>query len=121
MAIVRCKLGMDDGTLIPESPDGDPMLAELIEELRIRRLIGSGDSGPACDLAQARLQRLEGTSRAWARLNAQLLLVECLAAAGRQEDARPVLSAAIETCEEKGLVRPILDSGEPVRELVGTL
>lgn len=121
MAIVRLKLGMDDGLTLPETSGGDKMLDELVEELRIRRLIHSGDTAVACDLAQARLERLNGTSRAWAQLNSQLLLVECFAAAGRQDEARPVLASALETCERKGLVRPILDAGAQVQELVAAL
>jgi serine/threonine-protein kinase PknK len=127
MAITRMKLGIDDGLPLPPTSVADigpaAMLAELVEEVRIRRSIarGGADAMDGCDMAKARLERLEGTRRAYARLDAQLLLAVCLVATDHADEARPVLATAVETCERAGLVRPIFDAGPQIRDVVATL
>ncbi|CAM3773525.1 serine/threonine-protein kinase [Smaragdicoccus niigatensis] len=120
MALVRIKLGIDDGSDV-RMVAGAPMLEEVVDEVRIRRLVARGEFDAACSQASELVGRLQHGPRAWAHLNAQLVLAFCLASAGRLDEARPVLTEAMETCSRVGLVRPLVDAGAAVQELVASL
>ncbi|MCQ4118921.1 serine/threonine-protein kinase [Rhodococcus tibetensis] len=66
----------------------------------------------ACVWAQEWVQAVEGRARA--SLQARLLLVSCLYAAGRVDDAKTALRPAAAGCAAHGMVRYLIDSGPHV-------
>ncbi|MBV8347740.1 MAG: hypothetical protein JOZ49_09465, partial [Mycolicibacterium sp.] len=87
---------------------------ELDENSGIRLLSASGsatDREQACRRAKDLLAGIDGEQRPLAALNAQLLLVETLTAAGRTDDANVVLPRIAARCQELGLPRLLVDGG----------
>ncbi|MGW5153549.1 protein kinase domain-containing protein [Rhodococcus koreensis] len=102
----------------------DAVTAQLDEDTAIRLLIA--DDSPetirlACTWAQEWVTMLEDSGRRRALLQAKRLLVVCLAAAGRTEEAKRVLASIAAQCAELGMTRYLLDGPLYVRELVVNL
>ena len=91
------------------------LTAELDEDSAVRLLSASGSAGRSPsrradgppDLAAG----IDGERRPLAALQAQLLLVESLTAAGRATDARDELASVAAKCAELGLSRLLVDAG----------
>lgn len=99
----------------------DAITAQLEEDTAIRLLIA--DDSPettrlACTWAQEWVNMLEGSGRRRALLQAKRLLVVCLAAAGRTDEAKKLLASIAAQCAELGMTHYLLDSPLYVRELV---
>ena len=103
-------------------PDGGlgEITAQLRDETEVRGLIAD-HPGRACDGAQAWVQRLQHQGRPRALLQANRLLVECLSAAGRTDEAKATLAGIAAQCAEHGMDRYLIDSGLPVVALLGEL
>jgi serine/threonine-protein kinase PknK len=94
--------------------------AQLRDETEILGLLGNQpDIG--CDRAQAWVHRLEPQGRPRALLRANRLLVACLSAAGRADEAKQTLANIAAQCAERGMIRYLLDGGPRVVALLGVL
>jgi ATP/maltotriose-dependent transcriptional regulator MalT len=88
--------------------------AELREDAQIRLLLNDGRPSAlnaACDRARARLDHIDQRKRARAHLQTSLQYAQCLAAAGRTDEAQRVLAPALGTCVALGLSQLLLDEG----------
>jgi serine/threonine-protein kinase PknK len=94
--------------------------AQLRDETEIRGLL-VGQPDQACRRAQAWVHRLLHQGRPRALLQANRLLVACLVAAGRTDEAKQTLANIAAQCAELGLVRYLLDGGPEVIELLAAL
>lgn len=98
---------------IPHDNGIATLTAELDEDSGVRLLSASdsaADRAQACQRARDLVAGIDGDRRPWAALQAQLLLVETLRAAGSAEAeaaARPVIAA----CTRTGLLRLLADAG----------
>jgi serine/threonine-protein kinase PknK len=103
-------------------PDGGlgEITAQLRDETEIRGLIAD-HPGQACERALAWVQRLQPQDRPRALLQANRLLVECLSAAGRTDEAKETLASIAAQCAENGMARYLLDGGSRVVALLGEL
>jgi serine/threonine-protein kinase PknK len=94
--------------------------AQLRDETEILGLLGNQpDIG--CDRAQAWAHRLEPQGRPRALLRANRLLVACLSAAGRADEAKQTLANIAAQCAEHGMIRYLLDGGPKVVALLAVL
>jgi non-specific serine/threonine protein kinase/serine/threonine-protein kinase PknK len=75
----------------------------------------------ACTWAHEWTGRLEGSGRRRALLLADRLLVACLAAAGREDEAKKVLASVASICAVRGLRRILPDGGPLVVALFADL
>lgn len=100
---------------IPEGGNGIAIItAELDAASGIRLLSrshASDDRDEACRRASAHLARIDPTARPRAALQARLLLVETLIAAGRPEDARDDIAVVRALCGQHGLTQVLVDAG----------
>ena len=90
------------------------LTAELDEDSAVRLLSASDsadDREQACRRAAELAVGIDGERRPLAALQAQLLLVETLTAAGRATDARNELTPVAAKCAELGLSRLLVDAG----------
>jgi serine/threonine-protein kinase PknK len=94
--------------------------AQLSDETEIRGLLAA-DPVLACRRAQAWVHRLQHQGRPRALLQANRLLVACLSAAGRTDDAKQTLASLAAQCAELGLVRYLLDGGPELTALLAAL
>jgi serine/threonine-protein kinase PknK len=94
--------------------------AQLSDETEIRGLLAA-DPALACRRAQAWVHRLQHQGRPRALLQANRLLVACLSAAGRTDDAKQTLAILAAQCAELGLVRYLLDGGPGLTALLAVL
>ena len=103
-------------------PDGalGEITAQLRDETEVRGLIAD-HPGRACEGAQAWVQRLQHQGRPRALLQANRLVVECLSAAGRTDEAKETLAGIAAQCAEHGMDRYLIDSGLRVAALLGEL
>lgn len=103
-------------------PDGGlgEITAQLRDETDIRGLIAD-DADGACERARGWVQRLEQQGRPRALLQANLLLVECLSAAGRTDDAKETLAGIAAQCAVHGIDRYLTNGGLRVVALLGEL
>ncbi|TSE00642.1 protein kinase [Skermania sp. ID1734] len=97
------ELGASKGTAL--------LTAEIVEIATIRQLLGSGEVDSAVHRAQRLTYRTSGRVRPRAHLTAQLLLGECLLAAGQTEQAQEVLRHVVATCTQVGWVQVLRDAG----------
>jgi hypothetical protein len=67
------------------------------------------------------VDQLTGRGRRRALLQAERLLVTCLAVAGHDTEALRLLATTAAVCAEHRMVRFLLDEGAPVRTLLETL
>jgi serine/threonine-protein kinase PknK len=94
--------------------------AQLRDETEIRGLLAA-QPDLACRRAQAWVQRLQHQGRPRALLQANRLLVVCLSAAGRIDEAKQTLASLAAQCAELGLVRYLLDDGPDLIAVLGAL
>ena len=120
----RIRLGIElpqavaAGLRSPRSTPGGNGIATLTAELdedSAVRLLSASDSADdreqACRRAAELAVGIDGERRPLAALQAQLLLVETLTAAGRATDARNELAPVAAKCAELGLSRLLVDAG----------
>lgn len=95
-----------------ESRDGSSqgmslVVAQLEEETAIRLLLNGSAPDPDRAVRWARewVERLEGSGRSRALLQAQRTLVLCLHVAGRREQAREMMRLVLATCGATGMLR----------------
>jgi serine/threonine-protein kinase PknK len=91
--------------------------AQLRDEAEIRGLLAD-QPALACDRAQAWVHRLEHQRRPRALLQANRILVACLSAAGRTDEAKKTLAHIAAQCAERGMIRYLLDGGPRVVALL---
>lgn len=91
---------------------------EIDEDSQIRLLLAAHAYDHACARVEAVVRVLDTVRRPRALLEARMLLVRCLAAAGRVADAKQVLIPVAADCAEYGLPRLVADGGEPVTGLL---
>lgn len=96
------------------------VIAQAEEETAIRLLLADDAQDPdlACRWARAWVDRLDGTRRRRALLQARRLHALCLAAADRQEEAAREVAIVLRTCDEAGMVRFAADGGGGIAEVV---
>ncbi|OBF94313.1 hypothetical protein A5790_10560 [Mycobacterium sp. 852002-51152_SCH6134967] len=90
------------------------LTAELDEDSAVRLLAASDSEGEreqACCRAAGLAAGIDGERRPLAALQAHLLLVETLAAAGRSVDASDEQARVSARCAEVGLPRLLIDAG----------
>lgn len=108
-----------------EPADGiDEVTLQLQEATAIRLLLNETQPEQfelAISWAREWVDQLGGRGRHRALLQANRLLVTCLAVAGRDTEALQLLSATAAVCAEHRMVRFLLDEGAPVRTLLETL
>ncbi|WP_167114209.1 serine/threonine-protein kinase [Rhodococcus sp. A14] len=101
------------------------LTSEMEQDSAIRETLASHphvqDLGPVYDRAHALVESIDRRARPRAFLNAALLQVETLAAAGREDTARAELLPLAEQCARLGLIRPLLDAGPAVSRLARRL
>ncbi|MGX7729902.1 protein kinase domain-containing protein [Rhodococcus sp. 2H158] len=122
----RVRLGLPVPQPVPrEMPDSDApdpdgiaeITAQVEDATAIRLLYGTGRAenvARACDWARLWHRRVSGRGRYRAELQAARLLVACLHAAGRLEEAQHVLAPAVATCGRLGMLRYLVDGGAHV-------
>jgi serine/threonine-protein kinase PknK len=106
--------GLRSPRTIPHGNGIATMTAELDEDSGIRLLSASdsaADREQACRRAADLAAGIDGERRPLSALQAQLLLVEMLTAAGRTAHARKELTPASAKCAELGLSRLLVDAG----------
>jgi serine/threonine-protein kinase PknK len=104
----------DHRTPIPCGNGIATLTAELDENSAVRLLSASDsedDRKQACRRAAELAVAIDGERRPLAELQAQLLLIETLTAAGRPTDARDELVPVAARCAELGLSRLLVDAG----------
>ncbi|HEX3284734.1 MAG TPA: AAA family ATPase, partial [Mycobacterium sp.] len=112
----RMRLGLPASSERLRSNDDLPpggvgvIMAQLRDETEIRGLLAR-QPDQACRRAEAWVQKLQHQGRPRALLQANRLLVACLGAAGRTDEAKQTLANIAAQCAELGLVRYLLDGG----------
>ncbi len=128
----RLRLGL--GTVpvparrVPESdrpdPDGTVEITRQLEDATAIRLLCESDEPEAVERAvewaQRWVRRTEGV-RPRAHLQARGLLVCCLHAAGRTEEAERTLAAVVDECASRGMVRFPVDGGPRTARVLAAL
>jgi serine/threonine-protein kinase PknK len=107
---------------IPQDSGIAAMIAEIEEDTAVRLLLaGPSDKErqAACARAGALLGAIDATRRPLAALRATLLLVRCLAALHREDEARATLAPPAARCGELGLTRLLADEEQEMRRLLG--
>lgn len=98
--------------------------AELDTDSAIRLLLTDPaleNAEQAITLATELVTRARQTARPRSELRARLLLACALQAAGRADDAVTEFVPAVRTCAEHGLVRPLLDGGPGIHNVLAAL
>jgi serine/threonine-protein kinase PknK len=106
--------GLRSPRTIPRDNGIATMTAELDEDSGVRLLSASDsadDREQGCRRAADLAAGIDGERRPLAGLQAQLLLIETLTAAGRAADARNGLAPVSAKCAELGLSRLLVDAG----------
>ncbi|MBY0289252.1 MAG: protein kinase [Mycobacteriaceae bacterium] len=106
--------GLRSPRTIPHGNGIATLTAELDEDSAVRLLSASDsadDRAQACRRAADLAEGIDGERRPLAALQAQLLLVETRAAAGRTTDARGDLAPLVAKCAELGVPRLLIDAG----------
>jgi serine/threonine-protein kinase PknK len=99
---------------IPQHDGIATLTAELDEDSAVRLLAASDspdDQGQACRRAADLATGIDGRRRPLAALQAELLLIETLAATGRAAEARAGVMHVSARCAEVGLPRLLVDAG----------
>ena len=95
----------------------DEITVQHEEAAAIRRLLVDKDPAHqdlACRWAQEWVDRLTAQNRPRALLRARRLLVACLAAAGRGDEAKAMLATIAAQCAQLGMMRYLVDGGPHV-------
>jgi serine/threonine-protein kinase PknK len=106
--------GLRSPRTIPRDNGIATMTAELDEDSAVRLLSASDsadDHEQACRRAADLVAAIDGERRPLAALQAQVLHIETLTAAGREADARDELAPVAAKCAELGLSRLLVDAG----------
>ncbi len=106
--------GLRSPRIIPCDNGIATLTAELDEDSAVRLLSASDsadDREHACRRAAELIVGIDGERRPLAMLQAQLLLIETLTAAGRATDVRTELASVAAKCAELGLSRLLVDAG----------
>jgi serine/threonine-protein kinase PknK len=106
--------GLRSPRTIPRDNGITTLTAELDEDSAVRLLSASesaDDREQACLRAVALAAGIDGERRPLSALQAQLLLMETFAAAGRPTDTRSELASVPAKCAELGLSRLLVDAG----------
>ncbi|MBV6755897.1 serine/threonine-protein kinase [Rhodococcus opacus] len=105
--------------------DGIEALTAQIEEATAIRLLldehSSEQAELACTWAQEWVARYRGRPASRLLMQARRLLVACLAASGRIEEAKELLASITAQCAELGMVRHLPDGGPRVVSLLAAL
>ena len=132
----RIRLGLPLSSDIAVSPpaeycsrrrpvDGiEALTAQVEEATATRRLLDehSPDQADlACTWAQEWTNRLEGRGAHRLLMQARRLLVACLSASGRVDEAKELLTSIAAQCAELGLVRHLPDGGPHIVSLIAAL
>ncbi|MFD6063678.1 protein kinase domain-containing protein [Rhodococcus wratislaviensis] len=132
----RIRLGLPLSSDIPVSPpaeyssrrrpvDGIEALTAQIEEATAIRLLldePSPDQAElACTWAQEWVTRLHGRGAHRLLMQARRLLVACLSASGRIDEAKELLASITAQCAELGMVRHLPDGGPHIVSLLAAL
>ena len=133
----RVRLGLpappDAGALPPvcyaarrRPVDGiEEITAQLEEDTAIRLLLVEDTSHErtelACTWAREWVDRMEARRRPRALLQARTLLVACLSAAGRMDEAKAMLASIAAQCAALGTIRYLADGGPYVVSLLAAL
>ncbi|BAH50364.1 serine/threonine-protein kinase [Rhodococcus opacus] len=102
----------------------DEIVAQVEEATAVRMLLATGSPAnieSAYAWAQEWTDRLAGTGRNRAHLLAERLRVACLAAAGREDEAKQALASIASICAARGLLRILPDGGPSVVALIADL
>ena len=102
----------------------DELTVQHEEATAIRALLVDGDQSKrelACRWAQEWVDRFTTTNRPRARIQARRLLVACLAAAGRRDEAKATLAVVLADCARAEMVRYIPDGGPQVMATLADL
>ncbi|MGW0022966.1 protein kinase domain-containing protein [Rhodococcus sp. NPDC003383] len=103
---------LDDNTVFPNGVV--ETTAQIEDSTAIRLLWDRGDPESlerACEWAHRWHRRVRAQNRPRAELMATRLLVGCLFAAGRTEEAERRLAEVVHICGERGMLRYLLDGG----------
>ena len=95
----------------------DEITAQLEDATAITLLLGQRSAettATACTWAGEWVHRIEGRGRHRALLQANRLLVSCLAAAGRNDEAKQALASIAAQCADRDMIRYLLDGGPHV-------
>ncbi len=106
--------GLRSPRTIPRDNGIATLTAELDEDSAVRLLSASDsaqDREQACRRANKLVAGIDGERRPLAALQAELLLIETLAAGGRTIDARNDLAPLAAKCAELGVPRLLVDAG----------
>jgi hypothetical protein len=128
----RIRLGLDHSSP-PASTDGglrrtrdgiDEIIAQYDDSSAIMSLLADPTperTSAAATWATGWVHRLEDGGRDRALLQARRLLVSCLAADGRTDEALSLLAALAAQCAPHGLSRYLVDTGPPLPALLDDL
>ncbi|MGW0040362.1 protein kinase domain-containing protein [Rhodococcus sp. NPDC003348] len=99
--------------------DGSAEITAQLEDATTARILlrtgAAANTALACEIAQAWVDRLADTRRTRARLQADRLLVACLFAAGRDQEALAVLASVAASCARHSMILYLLDGGPTIR------
>lgn len=105
--------------------DGIEALTAQIEEATAIRLLLDEHSPDqavlACTWAKEWTNRLEGRGAHRLLLQARRLLIACLSASGRIDEAKELLTAIAAQCAELGMMRHLPDGGPHIVSLIAAL
>ncbi|TQC44575.1 protein kinase [Rhodococcus sp. WS4] len=108
-----------------QPPDGiAQIVAEFDESAAVMHLLSEptpADISSACTRAQDAVDRLTGSGRPRALLTARRLLLGCLAAGHRLEEAQTLLATLAAQCAEHRMSRYLVDAGPPITSIVEAL
>ncbi|MET8430469.1 protein kinase [Nocardia sp. NPDC004860] len=106
------------------STDTDEQTRDMILSNRIRASLTSGSSERVATIvgdAAALVAKLAKQQRQRARLNAEILLAQCLSIVGEHDQALRLATGIEKQCRELGLTRLLLDEGPVFRNLIEPL
>ena len=108
-----------------QPPDGiAEIVAELDESTAVMHLLADltpANTSSACTRAQEAVDRLAGSGRDRALLTARRLLVGCLAADHRLEEAQTLLATLAAQCAGHRMSRYLVDAGPPITSIIEAL
>ncbi|MFE3056958.1 protein kinase [Nocardia sp. NPDC059239] len=111
----------------PADSPAEPGTAELTRDIQscnlIRRSLALGTARSvteATTVARALTEKLVAQHRPHALITVKLLLARCLSMSGDTSAGRGLVAEVVEECGRVGLIRPLLDEGPEVWELLDT-
>ncbi|MVU80734.1 protein kinase [Nocardia sp. ET3-3] len=101
--------------------DADELIGDILLSNRIRTILNSGSSERITAIvgdAAALVAKLTTQQRRRARLNAEILLAQCLSIAGEDDQAMRLATGIENQCRELGITRLLLDAGPVFGDLI---